>query len=77
MLLYSFTSLELPLPLILAALTSTFKERCYLGHVLQHSPNCLASDSRDRVYAFIGLAEPGYNIIPSYQGANRLEHVLI
>jgi len=54
-----------------------FRRHSDLIALLQHSRNCLASDSRDRIYAFIGLAEPGYDIIPSYQGTNKLEHVLI
>ncbi|KAI4949400.1 hypothetical protein J4E91_005139 [Alternaria rosae] len=54
-----------------------FRRHSDLMALLQHSRNCLASDSRDRIYAFIGLAEPGYNIIPNYEGTNKLEHVLI
>jgi hypothetical protein len=45
--------------------------------LLQHSRNCAASDPRDRVYAFIGLAQSSYNIIPDYTSRNTVEKVLI
>jgi hypothetical protein len=35
--------------------------------LLEHSRNCKTSDPRDRIYAFIGLADPRYGIIPSYE----------
>lgn len=54
-----------------------FRRDSELIALLQHSRNCAASDPRDRVYAFIGLAEPGYNIIPNYRSVNKLEQVLI
>jgi hypothetical protein len=54
-----------------------FRRHSDLIALLQHSRNCLASDARDRVYAFVGLAEPSYNIIPNYRRVNTLERVLI
>ncbi len=30
----------------------------------------------DRVYAFLGLVEPGYNIIPNYQASNSIHGTL-
>jgi hypothetical protein len=34
--------------------------------LLQHAQECRVTDIRDRVFAFIGLADPGYRIIPDY-----------
>ncbi|KAG4285111.1 hypothetical protein FPRO06_06371 [Fusarium proliferatum] len=34
--------------------------------LLSHSRSCKSSDDRDRVYAMLGLASPGYNIFPDY-----------
>lgn len=34
--------------------------------LLRHSRTCKSSDPLDRVYAFIGLANPRYNIVPIY-----------
>jgi hypothetical protein len=45
--------------------------------LLQHSRNCAASDPRDRIYAFIGLAHSSYAIIPDYTHRNTIEKVLI
>jgi hypothetical protein len=54
-----------------------FRRDSELIALLRHSRNCEASDPRDRVYAFVGLAEPGYNIVPDYRTVNKLERVLI
>lgn len=35
--------------------------------LLRHARNCETGDPRDRVYAFIGLADPAYCIKPSYK----------
>jgi hypothetical protein len=48
-----------------------------LGTVLKHSRNCQASDSRDRIYAFLGLAHQGYDIVPSYSPDNTIVHAHI
>jgi hypothetical protein len=48
-----------------------------LKTALQHSRNCLASDPCDRVYAFLGLADKGYSIVPDYRIENSIVHVLI
>ncbi|KAM5527940.1 hypothetical protein FOXYSP1_19814 [Fusarium oxysporum f. sp. phaseoli] len=34
--------------------------------LLSHSRSCKSSDDRDRVYAILGLASPGYHILPDY-----------
>ncbi|RSM11629.1 hypothetical protein CEP52_002864 [Fusarium oligoseptatum] len=47
-----------------------------LTALLIHSKNCQASDDRDSIYAFIGLADPGYGIIPDYSADNTLVDVL-
>jgi hypothetical protein len=48
-----------------------------LGILLQHSRNCRSSDSRDRIYAFLGLAHEEYGIVPNYSQENTIVHVLI
>jgi hypothetical protein len=48
-----------------------------LKELLQHSKNCEASDPRDRVYAFLGLAHRGYGIEPDYTMQNTIIQVLI
>ncbi|KAF5536611.1 hypothetical protein FMEXI_10210 [Fusarium mexicanum] len=37
-----------------------------LKDLLLHSRSCKSSDDRDRVYAMLGLASPGYDIVPDY-----------
>lgn len=37
-----------------------------LKELLEHSRRCKVSDYRDSVFAFIGLADPGYSIMPDY-----------
>jgi hypothetical protein len=37
-----------------------------LEDLLTHSRYCKATDLRDKVYAFIGLGDKGYNIVPDY-----------
>lgn len=54
-----------------------FRRYSDITSLLQHSRSCVASDSRDKVYAFLGLAEPKYNIVPNYEASNRIEQVLI
>lgn len=48
-----------------------------LKELLQHSRECRASDPRDKIYAFLGLADQGYGIIPKYTWENTIVHVLI
>jgi hypothetical protein len=48
-----------------------------LKELLQHSRECRASDPRDKIYAFLGLADQGYGIIPKYTWQNTIVHVLI
>lgn len=55
----------------------TIRRRSDLKAVLQHSRKCDASDPRDRVYAFLGLADRGYAIIPDYSVQNTIVHTLI
>ena len=43
--------------------------------MLSHARYCRTSDLRDRVYAFLGLGDPKYQIIPDY--SQSLEQVLI
>lgn len=37
--------------------------------LLRHSRRCETTDPRDRVYAFIGLADPAYSIKPNYESS--------
>ena len=48
-----------------------------LKKLLAHSRYCNASDDRDRIYAFFGLASSGYDIIPNYSTDNVISNVLI
>ena len=48
-----------------------------LKQLLSHSRNCLSSDDRDRVYAFLGLGHRGYAISPMYSAQNTIIHVLL
>lgn len=45
--------------------------------LLANSRYCKASDDRDRVYAFLGLGDPGYRISPDYRVENSTMQVLI
>jgi hypothetical protein len=55
----------------------TFKRSLDLNSLLQHSRNCEASDSRDRVYTFLRLAHKGYDVIPNYKDENDIQEVLV
>ncbi|KAH9209027.1 heterokaryon incompatibility protein-domain-containing protein [Leptodontidium sp. 2 PMI_412] len=67
----------------LSAVRSMIEGKTRKGHkatllsLLQHSTVCQASDPRDRVYAFLGLADSGHGIVPDYSPSNTLVHVLI
>jgi len=43
-----------------------------IKELLRHSRRCKTTDYRDRVYAFVGLAHPDYNIKPIYWPSNSL-----
>ncbi|KAH8879753.1 hypothetical protein GQ53DRAFT_25119 [Thozetella sp. PMI_491] len=45
--------------------------------LLRHSRGCDASDDRDRIYAFLGLANEAYTIKPDYSSGNTPVRVLI
>ncbi|EWG42674.1 hypothetical protein FVEG_04426 [Fusarium verticillioides 7600] len=45
--------------------------------LLSHSRSCKSSDDRDRVYAMLGLASPGYNIFPDYSSGLSASEVMI
>ncbi|CAM1505067.1 Fc.00g107040.m01.CDS01 [Cosmosporella sp. VM-42] len=47
-----------------------------LTPLLIHSRVCKSSDPRDRIYAFLGLADKDYNIVPGYDMANTIEDTL-
>jgi hypothetical protein len=53
------------------------RRSCDLKDLLQHSRNCKASDLRDRVYAFLGLAHKEYAIVANYTMRNTVVQVLI
>jgi hypothetical protein len=48
-----------------------------LKELLGHSRKCEASDPRDRVYAFLGLADRRYDIKPTYTWGNMVAHLMI
>ena len=48
-----------------------------LKKLLAHSRYCKASDDRDRVFAFLGLADPGYGINTNYSTQHDISTVLI
>ncbi|KAF5705769.1 hypothetical protein FMUND_11937 [Fusarium mundagurra] len=45
--------------------------------LLSHSRSCKSSDDRDRVYAMLGLASPGYQIFPDYSQDMTAAQVMI
>jgi hypothetical protein len=45
-----------------------------LKKLLQHSRNCNTSNPRDRIFAFVGLADSAYDIIPNY--SHTIDRVL-
>jgi hypothetical protein len=48
-----------------------------LKKMLSLSRHCHSSDPRDRVFAFLGLADRGYAISADYSASNTLEEVLV
>jgi len=67
----------------LKMMESMMKARIYYAKpsdikpLLQHARNCQSSDPRDRVYAFVGLAYPEYELVPSYSWSNTTIDVFI
>ncbi len=41
-----------------------------------HAREVQSSDPRDRIYAFMGLMTPSYNIVPSYEASNSISDTL-
>ncbi|KAI9710555.1 MAG: hypothetical protein M1820_002691 [Bogoriella megaspora] len=39
--------------------------------LLKYAQSCHASDSRDKIFALLGLSNPGYDIVPSYEKSIR------
>ncbi|KAL6895001.1 heterokaryon incompatibility domain-containing protein [Trichoderma evansii] len=48
-----------------------------LKDLLAHSRHCKASDDRDRIFAFLGLADPRYEITANYATDHSINAVLI
>ncbi|KAK3315606.1 heterokaryon incompatibility protein-domain-containing protein [Apodospora peruviana] len=48
-----------------------------LKEMLSLSRHCRSSDPRDRVFAFLGLAHPGYGLTADYDASNTLDKVLL
>jgi hypothetical protein len=44
---------------------------------LEHARSCETSDPRDKIFAFLALASPGYNIEPDYSPSKSLDVLLI
>jgi hypothetical protein len=55
---------------------STWNGPVPLSTLLRHASNVNTSEPRDKVYAFLGLTEPTYNLIPSYTPENTVTKVL-
>lgn len=41
----------------------------HIRDLLTHARYCNTTDLRDQVYAFIGMADPGYQIVPDYSSS--------
>ncbi|KAH7242175.1 heterokaryon incompatibility protein-domain-containing protein [Fusarium tricinctum] len=54
-----------------------WRENIDLKLLLMYTQKSQASDSRDKIYSMIGLAHPGYGIIPNYAPENSLRKVLV
>ncbi|KAI8650759.1 HET domain-containing protein [Fusarium keratoplasticum] len=48
-----------------------------LKKVLAGSRHCRSSDPRDRVFAFLGLAHPGYDVETNYGKSNTLDAIIL
>ncbi|KAJ4117168.1 hypothetical protein NW765_010583 [Fusarium oxysporum] len=57
------------------------KHEWYRNYVLKkllvYTQNSQSSDERDRIYSTVGLAHPGYAIIPDYLSENGFERLLV
>lgn len=53
-----------------------WSENASLSAILRESGRYYTSDKRDRVYAFLGLADPHYEVIPDYTTQNTLGKTL-
>lgn len=62
--------------ILLAELKESWRGDEDLKVVLAMSHHCKSSDPRDRMYAFLGLAHPGYCVPVDYDAANDLDSVL-
>jgi hypothetical protein len=66
-----------PISSVLTGRMKKMGKQSDLKRLLSQSRNCLASDPRDRVYAFLGLAHQGYAISPVYSAEYTIIHVLL
>jgi hypothetical protein len=48
-----------------------------LESILERAAHFEASDPRDQIYAFLGLADSGYGIVPDYSLQNNIKDILI
>nr|RBR00744.1 hypothetical protein FVER53263_04426 [Fusarium verticillioides] len=48
-----------------------------LKKLLVYTQNSQSSDERDRIYSMVGLANPGYAIIPDYSSENGFDRLLV
>ena len=54
-----------------------FRISLRLHALLQNAFRFNSSDPRDMVYAFVGLADPSYDIKPDYNQSNQIQNVLV
>ncbi|PTD07345.1 hypothetical protein FCULG_00007139 [Fusarium culmorum] len=45
--------------------------------LLSCTKNCQATDTRDKIYSILGLAEPGYGIVPDYSGNIAINDLVV
>ncbi|KAI6773192.1 hypothetical protein HG531_000041 [Fusarium graminearum] len=45
--------------------------------LLSCTKNCQATDKRDKIYSILGLAEPGYGIVPDYSGNIAINDLVV
>jgi hypothetical protein len=51
--------------------------RIDLKALLEHSRACKSSHEHNRIYAFLGLADPGYEIMIDYRPQHKYEDLLV
>ncbi|PNP55885.1 hypothetical protein FNYG_15414 [Fusarium nygamai] len=61
---------------VLLAKTDWYRDND-LKKLLVYTQNSLSSDERDRIFSMVGLANPGYAIIPDYSSENGLDRLLV